>query len=335
MDRGRQVIRQWKILRLLEAHRGLTVPDICERLDEECVSRTVRRDLEALSAAGFPLVDEDRKWRVLGSGEGAWSLPVEPTHLVALMVSEEQFAHSPLAVPIGELRERLEAMLPPRVRAFCARLSARMRATPLAPVRLDRADPLPILEQAVREQRRVDLEYWSPSSGETRRRIEPYLLWHVAGGLYVVAWDHQSGELRIFAVQRARAAELLDERFEIDPAFDPAAYLGSAFGVYHGEVFRVVVDFTEAQSHLIRERLWHPSQRLEDRDDGGVRATWHMAGLPEIARWLAGFGGAARVVAPRVLAQRVREIHAAGLAAGGEGEEDGVRGFRQRDPFGC
>jgi hypothetical protein len=46
-----------------------------------------------------------------------------------------------------------------------------------------------------------------------------------------------------------------------------------------------------------------------------VVLTMNAAGLPEIAAWVASFGGAAVPLAPPELAEAVRERHAAGLEA--------------------
>ena len=56
MPRNAEVIRQWSILRDLEASRRLTIDDLAERTG--VTTRTIRRDLEALQASGFPLYDE-------------------------------------------------------------------------------------------------------------------------------------------------------------------------------------------------------------------------------------------------------------------------------------
>lgn len=54
MGRNAQLIRQWKILRLLALHRyGLTIEDLAGRM--EVSTRTIRRDLDCLNAAGFDL----------------------------------------------------------------------------------------------------------------------------------------------------------------------------------------------------------------------------------------------------------------------------------------
>jgi DeoR/GlpR family transcriptional regulator of sugar metabolism len=54
--RNAEVIRQWSILRDLESSRRVTIDDLAERTGVS--TRTIRRDLEALQSAGFPLFDE-------------------------------------------------------------------------------------------------------------------------------------------------------------------------------------------------------------------------------------------------------------------------------------
>lgn len=56
--RNRQVIRQWRVLRLLE-QRPRTLAELAAAVGERGgTTRTIRRDLEALEAAGFPLYNE-------------------------------------------------------------------------------------------------------------------------------------------------------------------------------------------------------------------------------------------------------------------------------------
>ena len=64
--RNAEVIRQWSILRDLEASRRATIDDLATRTGVS--TRTIRRDLEALQAAGFPLFDETH------DGKKYWTL---------------------------------------------------------------------------------------------------------------------------------------------------------------------------------------------------------------------------------------------------------------------
>ena len=73
MPRNAEVIRQWTILREIERARGagVTIDDLAALCD--VTTRTIRRDLQALEEAGFPLFDDkgrdDGKTRWLVNGQ--------------------------------------------------------------------------------------------------------------------------------------------------------------------------------------------------------------------------------------------------------------------------
>jgi proteasome accessory factor B len=132
--------------------------------------------------------------------------------------------------------------------------------------------------------------------------------------MYVVAYCHSAEDIRTFAVQRVERADVLDEPFEPDPTFDAAAFTRKGFGVLHGPTYRIIVDFSPRVAHLIKERRYHSSQEVSLRGRG-VRLKMEAAGLPEVAAWVAGFGGGARPVAPPELVAAVARLHRDGLAA--------------------
>jgi len=79
--------------------------------------------------------------------------------------------------------------------------------------------------------------------------------------------------VRIFAVERIRHLALTDDRFTVRPDFDFAAYTRDAFGLMRDEAVTVRVRFRRDQAKYVRERLWHPSQHLEDHADGSLTLT--------------------------------------------------------------
>jgi hypothetical protein len=60
MPRNDQVSRQWFLLRKLEDPRGATLQELVNSIPDDFPKnpRTIRRDLEALEAAGFPLTTD-------------------------------------------------------------------------------------------------------------------------------------------------------------------------------------------------------------------------------------------------------------------------------------
>jgi predicted DNA-binding transcriptional regulator YafY len=70
------------------------------------------------------------------------------------------------------------------------------------------------VSHAIREDRLLEVEYWTESRGAiTRRRIEPHLLVNAQDAWYVVAYCHRATAQRTFRLDRLRSARLLDDRF--------------------------------------------------------------------------------------------------------------------------
>jgi len=90
MPRNAQVTRQWYLLVELGNARGLTLQEMRERLPEEIQrhDRTLRRDLEALEAAGFPIttnqVDGQPRWKLIEGFRRVPALSFSPTELMSL-----------------------------------------------------------------------------------------------------------------------------------------------------------------------------------------------------------------------------------------------------------
>ncbi len=319
MNRGRQIIRQWKALRILESSRlGYTVAQLHEEMDENISLRTLYRDLEQLQEAGFPLLRSDERWRVLRVGEGAWTVPIRPTELMALILAEDLMApvrDSMLFGPLAEIRSRLMALLSPTGRAYIRAFKSSAVATLFAPGHYrERSEQIDTIREAIDKQQVLRIVHTSPGREPLERFVEPYSTWYHAGLLYLIAFCRRAGDVRTFAVNRIGEAEITQQVFDPDQRFDPSAFTRKGFGVYHGPTYRYVIDFSPRWAHLLNERRYHHTQRVYEREDGWVRLTMEAAGLPEVASWVAGFGGHVRPVAPSELVQRVKAIHEGGLS---------------------
>src|SRR4030095_14922913 len=62
--RTQEATRQWRIPRRIEAGRYTTANDLAD--EHGVTERTIRRDIEALQEAGFPLYDERSEGRKVG-----------------------------------------------------------------------------------------------------------------------------------------------------------------------------------------------------------------------------------------------------------------------------
>jgi predicted DNA-binding transcriptional regulator YafY len=318
MARSSEVIRQWNIIRALDgAKQGATVQDLAKSTGVSV--RTIWRDLAALQEAGFPLYDEKI------DGRACWFMNSAPfrrledrgftlTQLCALYFSRtlvECLAGTPFQEDLHAAFDELARTLPPRMRQFFDRIPAVIDAK-RGPVRV-RASDLPHaliarLLDATLHQRRIQMRYHSTSSGRTKAyTAEPYRLVYADGGLYLLAFVPEYDALRTFAVERIEALTVLEETFERRVDIDARPF-DQSLGVNMGTPARVEVEFAPRTSAYIRERLWHPSQSLQERPDGSVRMALDVCTDWALTSWILSFGPFVRVLAPESLA---REIHMA------------------------
>ena len=95
MSRNDQVTRQWHLLQQLEGSRGATLGELADSLPDDFPKhlRTLRRDLAALEAVGFPLVTERidgrTRWRLIEGYHRLPALAFSPTEPMALTFSRD------------------------------------------------------------------------------------------------------------------------------------------------------------------------------------------------------------------------------------------------------
>ena len=106
-------------------------------------------------------------------------------------------------------------------------------------------------------------------------------------------------------LEKISAATATNRRFEIPTDFDFEKFSESAFNIIWGDPREVKIRFSSEQAPYVKERTWHPSQKIEDDADGKIVLTLHVANLWEVQRWLIGFGNDATVLAPVELREQI------------------------------
>jgi predicted DNA-binding transcriptional regulator YafY len=102
-------------------------------------------------------------------------------------------------------------------------------------------------------------------------------------------------------VHRVRHIELTDQCFTVRAGFDARRWEAEAFGIVHERPITVVLRFRADQAPYVRERVWHPTQRIRELHDGRVELTLRIGGIFEATRWILGWGDAVEVLRPQKL----------------------------------
>ena len=78
-------------------------------------------------------------------------------------------------------------------------------------------------------------------------------------------------------------------------------------GIHTGKPESVEIEFAPAAAPYIREREWHPSQRIRERTDGSIVVSLKVCADWALQSWVLSFGPMARVEKPATFAERILE----------------------------
>lgn len=318
MPRNAEVIRQWTILREIERTRttGVTIDDLAVLCG--VTTRTIRRDLQALEEAGFPLYDNKAhddgrtRWSINGQAFKGLAAGLTLSELCALYFSRtllESLAGTPFRDEVESAFEKLGSALTPHMRQFLDQLP-RVLATKGDPKKRDDPRQQQTIARALEATihlRQARITYHSKSSDRTKEYlVHPYRLAYAQGGLYLLAYVPEYGEVRTFAVERLQDLSLLEERFTPIEELPDAAFPHS-LGVHSGPPERVEIEFQPAVADYVRAREWHPSQQMHDTPGGDLAVTLDVCLDRALRSWILSFGPFARVVAPVRLAREIAD----------------------------
>ena len=304
------------ILREIEVSHGKTIRQLAEMTN--VTTRTIRRDLEALQEAGFPLYD------VADDGPKRWKLGRRPfqeldqttfslAELSALYFSRalvERLAIPTFEEDLKSAFAKLESALGPRMRQFLDRLPQALQAKP-GPTRThddDHQRKVTVrLLDAVLHHRRLTMRYHSLSSKrEKTYHIDPYLLVYAQGSLYLFAYVALYQQVRTFAVERIQQLTPLDETFTPVEDVTEAAWPHS-LGIYHGKPEQVQLEFASEIAPYVQERTWHPSQMTTLRKNGALALTMNVSLDNSLQNWIRSFGSSVRVISPQTLIDNITD----------------------------
>jgi len=317
VPRNAEVIRQWTILREIERARGagVTIDDLASLCD--VTTRTIRRDLQALEEAGFPLYDDRShddgrtRWQVSGQAFKGLAAGLTVSELCALYFSRsllESLSGTPFRDDVESAFEKLASVLTPHMRQFLDQLPRIIATKPDPMRRKDDPRQQRIIARAIDatlHHRQATIVYHSASSDRTKTYlVHPYRLAYAQGGLYLLAYVPEYAEVRTFAVERVQELSLLEERFTPIEELPDTAFPHS-LGVHTGPPERVELEFEPAVADYVRAREWHPSQAMRDTESGGLHMTLDVCLDRALESWILSFGPFARVIAPDSLAREI------------------------------
>lgn len=307
----RRLRRILEMVPYLASNPGVDVDAVCARfgVDREALVA----DLELLWVCGLPpygpgdlfdvAIIEDAVW-LTGADSLARPLGLDRTTAARLLLAARVGAEVPGLGADAALE------------AAAAKLEAVLGGEGALDVSADTAtaDLRATLSDAIGRRRVVELTYWSLSRGrEARRAVEPLRLVRHEGTWYLSAWCRTADGMRTFRLDRVRAVDVSDERFERDAEPGEFGYRPDPTDL------RVVLEIAPEAAWVIERYPVEdagPARSRARAAAGWQRVTLAAPSAAFFERLLVRLGAAAVVVKPkriddarRTAAHRVRALY--------------------------
>jgi proteasome accessory factor C len=305
-----RLARLLNLVPYLLARPGIAVAEAAADLG--VTERQLREDLELLWVCGLPgygpgdlidmAFDGDRVTITYDAGIDR-PLRLTPDEALALIVALRMLAETP-GMPSRDAIERALAKI--------ESAAGDLADTPVA-IRMPGDGPrLEALRGAVQRGRALRITYYTARRDETTERtVDPIRVLMVGGRGYLEAWCRRAEAVRLFRADRIDALTELAE-----PAAPPPQ--AQLHDLTDG-VFQPSPQLPLVTLRIGRGARWiteyYPCEQV-DRDSGDEwLVSLRVADLSWARRFVLGLGPDAAVVAPRELAEQVRDQAAAALAA--------------------
>jgi predicted DNA-binding transcriptional regulator YafY len=305
--------RFYKIDQLLKDRKVVSFSALQSSL---AISRaTLKRDLEYMKSRFNAPIEYDRETNGYRFGKprsgpryelpGLWFSGREVHALLSTLQLLDNLQPGLLDGQVTPLVERLRAILGSGDHSW-QEVEKRIRI--FQPERREtRAAHFSLVAAALLKRTRLWIRHYNRNEDrETEREISPQRLVHYRDNWYVDAYCHLREDLRSFAVDAIRAAELRDARAKEMPKAELDEYLASGYGIFAGcKVEWAALKFSPRAARWVSAQNWHPKQRARIEKDGSYLLEIPYADDRELVMEILKYGPDVEVLGPEALRKRV------------------------------
>jgi len=315
-----QLERALRILQLLSTGARLTVNELYEHFDRKVPKRTIQRDLLMLSGAGFPLVSEktgrgnENVWYFMREFTSFFPVPIQLEELMAahlLRRALRAFKGTRVEEDIEALLRKVDQLVPSSLLEVVEEPSRLGRMLDVIEVGAYDYGPYSSMIsdslRAILHRKVCRVSYRASGRKEVwTYEVEPHKLLLCRGRLYLVAYHRVHDDFFLLAFQRMEGLEVLDKDFVPERKFDMASFREGRLGLMSAGPVKVRLRFSPDISHSVRGRLWHPSQRTRELEDGSLEVEMKVGITDELIGWIMSWQDYAEVLEPQRLREELR-----------------------------
>jgi proteasome accessory factor B len=304
-----------RMLRIHEMIKGDRRPNRNVIASELEVSpKTVQRDIDFMrDSLRLPIEYDPLRYGYFYSEPVAQFPTVQITEgeLVALFVAEKalsQYRGTPFEKPLHAAFSKLTSSLGDQITFSWSDLEGAVSFRHVGST-TGNLEVFEAVSKAVLRHEELEIDYHKLNAPRPEtRRVHPYHLACVENQWYLFAFDLTRKEIRRFVLNRMQSVRAMGRTFTLPDGFSPKSLFGENFGIFSGDQPQEIrIRFRSSAAQLVRERSWHPSQKVTELEKGDLELSFRASSFPEIIRWVLSWGDLARVIEPVMLRDKVAQ----------------------------
>jgi len=290
--------------------------------DIEVTTKTIQRDLDFMrDRLSLPIAyNGDRKGYEFTEPVDSFPMvELSEAELISVFVAQKaltQYKGTPFETPLRSAFEKLVSGMDGKITLSWDDINSfiSFRSFEIVPTDLK---TFQVVSEAVRKSVALEFEYKKLNAQSYEKRtIEPYHLACVQNQWYCFGQDIDRREMRTYVLARMRKANGTGQTFTKSKKFSLRDHLKDSLAVFSGKgKHNIRIRFDKFAAQLVRERVWHPSQQIQELTEGEIEFRITLSSFHEIEPWVLSWGNHVKVLGPAELVKRLREIHQAQLVA--------------------
>lgn len=168
---------------------------------------------------------------------------------------------------------------------------------------------LPVLLEAAKEKRSVEVKYEPFSKKPKSYVLHPYLLKEYRNRWYLLAWDEKADKIKTFGLERVSNVELTQAKFTRNSAFNPEHFFNYSIGITasNEKPKKVQLQFDAVQKPYVLTQPLHHSQTIISDTKKELIVELEVIESIELVMTILGFGKSVHVLSPKSLIKKVKK----------------------------
>jgi predicted DNA-binding transcriptional regulator YafY len=217
-------------------------------------------------------------------------------------------------IPCIQIREEINSYIKKTFQMIGLDLDELAEKVSIKNIRYNKVES-PIFEKVIQglsTKHKLEIKYLAKyKKAESIRIVNPLHLLLYQGNWHLFAFCEKQGEIRNFELSGIKDVRILNDPIREDRKRDIGKIIEENYGIFIHENSEdkvdVVLKFNKDVKEIIKNQVWFPLQKLEEKEDGSVFLTFPVSDFREIESDILRYGYNIEVLQPPQLRERIKD----------------------------